>query len=365
MFFRRQRDEADSSVESLRAQLVSVSDSARSGICAAARREIQLRHRIGLAELEHPAEETGFVEPASSALGADGLPEVEASRLTAAAVRGAILDRGCILVRGLLDQDEAGRIVAGIDRALAARDSLARGESTECGHFEHLDADPRYDLQERYWVESAGGLWTADCPFLATEIYGRFGDSGLVSLAREYMGEQPLLSVQKGTLRKVTVGNDVVRSIISKGSGGGWHQDGRFLGPVKALNVWISLSRCGDVAPGMDLVPQEARRDRSHRYRGGPPRLDRCGRRRPRACRGPGGREAHLQPRRRTNLRRDVPPHDRSRGDHVRVSLRHRDVVLRPERLSVGVRAYCALAPSCAPVRSPQQRAQSSSRCEM
>ena len=164
MFFRRQRDEADSSVESLRAQLVSVSDSARSGICAAARREIQLRHRIGLAELEHPAEETGFVEPASSALGADGLPEVEASRLTAAAVRGAILDRGCILVRGLLDQDEAGRIVAGIDRALAARDSLARGESTECGHFEHLDADPRYELQERYWVNSAGGLWTADSP---------------------------------------------------------------------------------------------------------------------------------------------------------------------------------------------------------
>jgi hypothetical protein len=35
-----------------------------------------------------------------------------------------------------------------------------------------------------------------------------------------------------------------------------WHQDGAFLGPVRALNVWLALSRCGDVAPGMDLVPR-------------------------------------------------------------------------------------------------------------
>ena len=35
-----------------------------------------------------------------------------------------------------------------------------------------------------------------------------------------------------------------------------WHQDGAFLGDVRALNVWLTLSRCGDVAPGLDIVPK-------------------------------------------------------------------------------------------------------------
>ena len=28
------------------------------------------------------------------------------------------------------------------------------------------------------------------------------------------------------------------------------------MGPVRSLNVWLSLSHCGDVAPGMDIVPR-------------------------------------------------------------------------------------------------------------
>src|SRR5262249_19869686 len=36
---------------------------------------------------------------------------------------------------------------------------------------------------------------------------------------------------------------------------GGWHQDGAFLGDVRSLNVWLSLSHCGDTAPGLDIVP--------------------------------------------------------------------------------------------------------------
>ncbi len=35
-----------------------------------------------------------------------------------------------------------------------------------------------------------------------------------------------------------------------------WHQDGAFLGGVRALNVWLSLSHCGDDAPGLDIVPK-------------------------------------------------------------------------------------------------------------
>ena len=54
-----------------------------------------------------------------------------------------------------------------------------------------------------------------------------------------------MISVQKCTLRRV-----------DPDAGRGWHQDGAFMGDVRALNVWLSLSRCGDEAPGMDIVPR-------------------------------------------------------------------------------------------------------------
>ena len=257
MLFRRHEAGTDARVSDLRKELSTVSDAARAGDCDAARSAIALRHRIGIAEIADPVPGTGFVEPASAPTGADGLPEVQAGELSAATVRGAILDGGCLLVRGLFDEDTATRLARGVDRALDARDATARGDRADCGHFEHLEADASYELQERYWVESAGGLWTADSPFLAAEIYGLFGDLGVVSLGHEYLGEQPVLTVQKGTLRKVSPTNEVISSIVSQGAGGGWHQDGKFLGSAKALNVWISLSRCGDdLSPGMDLVPR-------------------------------------------------------------------------------------------------------------
>ena len=65
------------------------------------------------------------------------------------------------------------------------------------------------------------------------------------ALVAGYLGEPALISVQKTTLRKAepTVG-------------GAWHQDGAFMGEVRSLNLWLALSRCGDVAPGLDIVPR-------------------------------------------------------------------------------------------------------------
>ena len=69
--------------------------------------------------------------------------------------------------------------------------------------------------------------------------------AGLPELVEGYLGEPPLIAGDKTTLRKAepTVG-------------GAWHQDGKFMGEVKALNLWLSLSHCGDEAPGLDLVPR-------------------------------------------------------------------------------------------------------------
>jgi hypothetical protein len=62
---------------------------------------------------------------------------------------------------------------------------------------------------------------------------------------RGYLGEPAVISVHKTTMRKA-------EPLVS----GAWHQDGRFMGPVRALNLWLSLSHCGDDAPGLDIVPR-------------------------------------------------------------------------------------------------------------
>ena len=49
--------------------------------------------------------------------------------------------------------------------------------------------------------------------------------------------------------------NKSVLRRVSPESGTDWHQDGAFLGKgIRTCNVWIALSRCGDVAPGLDIV---------------------------------------------------------------------------------------------------------------
>jgi hypothetical protein len=75
-------------------------------------------------------------------------------------------------------------------------------------------------------------------------MFETFEGPGLRETIGGYLGERPAVSVQKCTLRKA-----------EPSANGSWHQDGTFMGTVRSLNVWLSLSHCGDDAPGMDLVP--------------------------------------------------------------------------------------------------------------
>jgi hypothetical protein len=77
------------------------------------------------------------------------------------------------------------------------------------------------------------------------EMMEMFHRANLPALVRGYLGEPALITAQKTTLRKA-----------EPSVPGAWHQDGKFLGPVRALNLWLSLSRCGDLAPGLDIVPR-------------------------------------------------------------------------------------------------------------
>jgi hypothetical protein len=208
----------------------------------------RLRNLAGMDLLANPASDPRYAEPAADVppLGEQSrVPEVSPDGLSAAVLRGAVLAKGCLLVRGLMDRDEALALAGDIDRSFEVRIERRDGSEDPEGFYDEFEPEPPFQIGERTWIEQGGGVLAVDSPRLLFSMLEAFERAGLRSVIAEYLGERPAISGQKCTLRKATP--DVA---------GAWHQDGKFMGPVRSVNVWLSLSRCGDVAPSMDIVPK-------------------------------------------------------------------------------------------------------------
>jgi hypothetical protein len=160
-------------------------------------------------------------------------------------LRAAILRHGCLLVRGLVDADEALGVAEDIDRAFEARSALASGGSAPAGYYEEFALEPPFQAPVRPWIEEGGGVLAVDSPKLMFDMLEALKRVAFPDVVDGYLGERAAISVQKCTMRRAEP--DVA---------GAWHQDGKFLGDVRTLNLWLSLSRCGDEAPGLDIVPR-------------------------------------------------------------------------------------------------------------
>lgn len=237
--------------EQLFAEIESLEKSNRRSRSTEAEREIRrLRHLAGVTMIRD-AKASGFeprhVEPGPSVpdLGPQSrLPEITPADLSAEMLRAAILEHGALLVRGLLDRDKAERMAADIDRSVETRARI-RGKATDPeGYYDEMKPEAPYRIGERPWIEEGGGVLAVDSPRLLFDMIESLQDAGLRDVIDGYLGERSAISAQKCTLRKATP--DVP---------GAWHQDGAFMGEVRALNVWISLSDCGEDAPSMDVVP--------------------------------------------------------------------------------------------------------------
>ena len=212
-------------------------------------REIRkYRHLVGIEQVSEPGARPELIEPApaSPARGAESkCPEIDATELTPELLRAAVLEAGCLLVRDLMPDEDALEMADGIEQAFSDRAALKEGGSPDgAGLYDELVPEPPYELSDRAWIEEGGGVLAVDSPKLMVDMLEAFGEVGLPDVIERYLGETALISADKCTLRKATP--DVT---------GAWHQDGRFMGDVRAMNVWLALSRCGDESPGMDLVP--------------------------------------------------------------------------------------------------------------
>ena len=135
---------------------------------------------------------------------AGSLPEFTPDELTPELMRAAILRDGCVLVRGLVDRDAALDFAAQIDRSFAERERfvLEQGEP-EPGYYEEFAPVLGHEFQpgQRAWIRGAA-VSAADAPMLTAQMLELFGDADLRTLVGGYLGEHPLISVQKTTLRK-------------------------------------------------------------------------------------------------------------------------------------------------------------------
>lgn len=182
----------------------------------------------------------------------DGIPEIDKDDVSASVIRDGVLTRGSIIVRGLLSNVEVECLRATIDKAYQQHDRAMSGAARETttpwfAPFVPSSAHNDHDF-DRQWFRETGAELAADSPRGMFELLEIFTANGIDTLAGEYLGEPPALSVKKTSLRRVP---------HDQPSEHGWHQDGAFLGQgIRTMNLWIALSDCGVDAPSMDMVPR-------------------------------------------------------------------------------------------------------------
>jgi hypothetical protein len=179
----------------------------------------------------------------------EGVPEIGAERLNGDVLGGAILNHGLILVRNAVDAAAVGRLTKVLEHAFdEARDYDRADTQRVLGRYFApfpLDETCEMTAADREFVIDGGGVWTADSPPAMGALIEELRRAGIVTAVEDYLGEPADLSVGKSTLRRVP-----------PTTGGGWHQDGAFLGAdIRTVNCWLALSDCGEDAPGLDIYP--------------------------------------------------------------------------------------------------------------
>jgi hypothetical protein len=208
------------------------------------RRLIALRHDAGIAALREAAGSARLAAPDPQGLRTEQpISEVARGSLTPGNVRAGILRSGCVLVRQLIPAEEAIAFAEEIERGWVARERLRVDGTDPDGYYEEWPPKVGTGVIGRPWLEQGGNFLAGDSPRLFFQMLELFERANLLPVVAGYLGEAPLISLHKSTLRKADP------QIVGR-----WHQDGKFM-HVRALNLWVALSRCGEDAPGLDIFP--------------------------------------------------------------------------------------------------------------
>jgi len=176
-------------------------------------------------------------------------PEITPSRLTTEILGGALLHHGCLLVRRLVSESQAMELVEDIDRSFQARraDSKPKSAAETRPWFVPFDPDPGYPPSQR---RAPGAVLAAESPRSLFHIIDAYEQNQLIDAVEGYLGERPVISLNKCVLR---------HTAFLEPNNPTWHQDGAFLGAgVHSVDAWLSLSYCGGDTdtPGLEILPR-------------------------------------------------------------------------------------------------------------
>lgn len=175
----------------------------------------------------------------------NGIPDIPAAELDRDALVAAVRGHGVLIVRGLFPEAVCADLRGMVDSTMAAfEQDRQRVDPAWNTPLTDVNGQVLGATHFRSFNHGAAGLSAADSPRSATYIIRAFQEVGLPELIGSYLGERPVLSLEKWTLRRVPP--DTCSS---------WHQDGAFLGAEKhTINMWVALSDCGERASGLDIL---------------------------------------------------------------------------------------------------------------
>ncbi len=215
---------------------------------AVERRLVQTRHEAFLRLPRGKALSTWPPECADLFLGQTGIVEIDGEEFSPAYLRSGIFHHGAVLVRSLVPPSAVDRLRSDIEHAHAEATAVIEGrldpeKAAYYSPFSSSDKRVRVRPEDRATKRHNGNILAMESPralFDWLEVIRSFGIEDCIA---EVLGERPVLSVEKTSLRRTSPDADK-----------GYHQDGAFLGDVRSVNIWLALSECGIDSPSLDLV---------------------------------------------------------------------------------------------------------------
>lgn len=176
------------------------------------------------------------------------IPEARAGELSTELVGGAVAHHGALIVRGVFGEAQVARLVDAIETTHASQADPSGDGPDESNWYRPLPT-PNPNEGLRRMVARQGGTWMADSPSSTEAVLAELDDAGVTGAIAGHLGERPVFSLQKSTLRRSLPSYNLVA----------WHQDGSFLDQdVRTMNVWVALSPCGgeQPSPGLEILPR-------------------------------------------------------------------------------------------------------------
>ena len=175
------------------------------------------------------------------------IPSISAQQLDADAITSAIRYHGGLIVRGLFSAELCARLRESVDRSWQAIARFRADGALDPAWFDPIDTDANgLTMMARAFVMASGTAYVADSPRLLFDLLDAFESSGVKHVVTECFGEAPALSLVKLAQRR-----------LAPDASGGWHQDAAVYGAsAQTLNFWVPVTRCGDVAPGLEMYPR-------------------------------------------------------------------------------------------------------------